>query len=261
MTVNVNKIVSWYESNIGKLTYSMSGSRNGTDGTADCSGSMTQALYEAGCSKPAYLYSTVTLPGYLQSNGFTRIAQNQDWDAKTGDVVLWSDGTNMAESSGAGGHVMVMVDANNEISTDYSKQGVQGQAVQQYNYDQYYVWNTPAYVEVWRYMMLPNTVIVEPVPSAKSVDDVAKEVIQGKWGDGSARELALKKAGYDPVAVQAAVNSKLKAQPVNSRYYTVQNGDTLSDIGKKFGIKWEDIASLNNIQPPYIIKPNQKLKY
>lgn len=44
----------------------------------------------------------------------------------------------------------------------------------------------------------------------KSVTEIAKEVIAGKWGNGSARKTALEKAGYDYSAVQAAVNNLLK---------------------------------------------------
>lgn len=44
----------------------------------------------------------------------------------------------------------------------------------------------------------------------KSVDEVAREVIAGKWGNGSARKSALTAAGYDYAAVQARVNQLLK---------------------------------------------------
>lgn len=44
------------------------------------------------------------------------------------------------------------------------------------------------------------------VPQKKSVDEVAREVIAGKWGNGSERKRRLKEAGYDYSAVQAAVN-------------------------------------------------------
>ena len=37
-------IVNWFINRRGKLTYSMYGSRKGSDGTADCSGSVSQAL-------------------------------------------------------------------------------------------------------------------------------------------------------------------------------------------------------------------------
>lgn len=103
MTIDNNKAVSWFENRKWLLTYSMGGSRNGTDGTADCSGAITQAIRDAGGSQYAYLYSTVTLGSYLSANGFTRISENQYWDAKRGDIVLMSWGPSMAYSGGAGG--------------------------------------------------------------------------------------------------------------------------------------------------------------
>ena len=45
---------------------------------------------------------------------------------------------------------------------------------------------------------------VEPVK--KSVTEIAKEVIDGKWGNGEARKKLLQEAGYDYNAVQAIVN-------------------------------------------------------
>jgi N-acetylmuramoyl-L-alanine amidase len=45
-----------------------------------------------------------------------------------------------------------------------------------------------------------------------------------------------------------------------TEYYTVKKGDTLSKIGAKLGINWQDIAKLNNIKAPYVIYPNQKLR-
>ena len=45
----------------------------------------------------------------------------------------------------------------------------------------------------------------------KTVEEVAKEVIDGKWGNGADRKAKLKAAGYDYDAVQAKVNELLKA--------------------------------------------------
>lgn len=49
---------------------------------------------------------------------------------------------------------------------------------------------------------------VTPVPSTaeKSVEEVAKEVLAGKWGNGEERRNRLEAAGYDYAAVQAKVN-------------------------------------------------------
>ena len=143
-------IVNWFVNHRGKLTYSMFGSRNGADGTADCSGSISQALKEAGIGIQG-LPSTVTLGQQLAKNGFYRVSINQDWDALTGDIVLMSWGADMSTSGGAGGHVGVMMDATYFISCDYSTQGAPGQAINTYPWNDYYAVNKPSYIEVWRY--------------------------------------------------------------------------------------------------------------
>ena len=51
-----------------------------------------------------------------------------------------------------------------------------------------------------------ETAKVEP---KKSVDEVAKEVINGKWGNGSERKKRLEEAGYNYAEVQARVNQLL----------------------------------------------------
>lgn len=57
-----------------------------------------------------------------------------------------------------------------------------------------------------------NDDVVEPKPTAtkKSVDEVAKEVLQGKWGNGDERKKKLIAAGYDYSAVQKKVNELCK---------------------------------------------------
>lgn len=44
----------------------------------------------------------------------------------------------------------------------------------------------------------------------KSLDEIAKEVIAGKWGNGADRRNRLRAAGYNPSIVQARVNELLK---------------------------------------------------
>ena len=62
---------------------------------------------------------------------------------------------------------------------------------------------------------LVNGSTVSNEPTRKSVDVVAKEVINGKWGNGDNRKNSLTAAGYDYNAVQAKVNELLgqKAKP------------------------------------------------
>lgn len=44
-----------------------------------------------------------------------------------------------------------------------------------------------------------------------------------------------------------------------AKTYTVKSGDTLSGIGQKLGVRWQDIAAKNDIKSPYTIYPGQKL--
>lgn len=48
-----------------------------------------------------------------------------------------------------------------------------------------------------------------PVSTRKSVDEIAQEVIAGKWGNGAERIRRLTASGYNVAAVQAAVNKRL----------------------------------------------------
>ena len=51
---------------------------------------------------------------------------------------------------------------------------------------------------------------VSATTAKKSVDEIAREVIQGLWGNGQDRANRLKEAGYDSAAVQNRVNQLLK---------------------------------------------------
>lgn len=181
--MNTDILINWFESHRGLLTYSMYGSRNGADGTADCSGGVSQALKEAGVNIVG-LPSTVTLGSQLANNGFYRISVNQDWNAERGDIVLMSWGYDMSQSGGAGGHVGVMEDSSTFISVDYSTGGQAGTAVSSHLWDTYYNTSKPQYIEVWRYNgattnnQQPNTVtpIETRKPDSKAyylADDVA----------------------------------------------------------------------------------------
>ena len=51
--------------------------------------------------------------------------------------------------------------------------------------------------------------VVKPVVKKKTVTEIAKEVLEGKWGNGNTRKTKLEKAGYDYAKVQAKVNELL----------------------------------------------------
>jgi len=98
-----------------------------------------------------------------------------------------------------------------------------------------------------------------PTPTTKSIEELAREVIAGQWGNGDARKTALTNAGYDFASVQAKVNELLG---VNTSYqtYTVKSGDTLSAIAKKYNTTYTKIANDNGISNPNKIYSGQILK-
>ena len=55
-----------------------------------------------------------------------------------------------------------------------------------------------------------GTAVAADAPAKKSVDELAREVIAGKWGNGATRKQKLTAAGYDYSAVQKRVNELLK---------------------------------------------------
>ncbi len=94
-----------------------------------------------------------------------------------------------------------------------------------------------------------------PTPAKKTNEQIADEVIDGKWGNGADRKQRLKAAGYDYNAIQTIVNSKL-ASVVR---YSVRRGDTLSSIAARYGTTWQKIAADNNLKNPNLIHPSQVL--
>ena len=54
-----------------------------------------------------------------------------------------------------------------------------------------------------------STITVAGGAAKKSIDEIAREVIAGKWGNGAERRCKLESAGYDYAAVQKRVNELL----------------------------------------------------
>ena len=59
-----------------------------------------------------------------------------------------------------------------------------------------------------------NVLNVVSVESEDTLESVAKEVINGEWGNGATRKKNLSAAGYLPSNVQAAVNAILAGRPI-----------------------------------------------
>ena len=91
----------------------------------------------------------------------------------------------------------------------------------------------------------------------KSTDDLAREVIAGKYGNGDARKQAL---GNRYNEVQARVNEILGID--NAVYYTVKKGDSLWTIAQKYygnGNQYPKIKELNGLTSDTIYA-GQKLR-
>lgn len=63
-----------------------------------------------------------------------------------------------------------------------------------------------------------------------------------------------------PEAPQARPADEHKPKRKPHREYTVVSGDTLSEIGARFGVDWHDIARINDIPNPDLIYPGQVFK-
>lgn len=95
------------------------------------------------------------------------------------------------------------------------------------------------------------------ITPTKSIDEIAQEVIDGKWGNGEDRKQRLINAGYDYNAIQNIVNQKLQHKEVT---YIVRSGDTLSSIAKKYNTTVNSIAKKNGIKNKNLIYVGQVLK-
>ena len=89
----------------------------------------------------------------------------------------------------------------------------------------------------------------------KSTDDLAREVIAGKYGNGEDRKNALG-SRYDEV--QARVNEILGIN--QAEYYIVQSGDNLTKIANRYGTTVNQLVAWNNIANANLIYPGQKLR-
>ena len=98
-------------------------------------------------------------------------------------------------------------------------------------------------------------------PVKKSNEELAQEVMDGKWGNGTDRKQRLTAAGYDYSAVQKLVNRIVAERDKKKAItYTVQRGDTLSAIARKYGTTVERIVKDNGLSNPNLILIGQKLR-
>lgn len=102
-------------------------------------------------------------------------------------------------------------------------------------------------------------VVTKPATTTKkkSNEEIAEEVLAGKWGNGEERKNRLTAAGRDYDAIQAIVNKKIAAAKTIT--YTVKENDNLTKIAKEYKTTVAKIAADNDIKDVNKIYVGQKL--
>lgn len=127
---------------------------------------------------------------------------------KAGDIILYNWDTGVQPNNGYSDHIGIVESVNGYTITVI--EGNMSERVGRRNIRIGHG-NIRGYARP-RYAHSGNTP-VQPSKPNKSVTEIAKEVIAGKWGNGDDRKNRLESAGYDFNAVQAEVNRILSGAP------------------------------------------------
>lgn len=156
-----------------------------------------------------------------------------DWqDSGNGDNTGWPDHVGIVET--VSGSNITVIEGNKSNAVGIRTLQVNGKYIRGYGVPKYSSGSSDS----------------ASATPAKTIDELAQEVLDGKWGNGTDRKERLTAAGYDYSAVQAKVNALVKKQESTPVNYTVKSGDTLSGIAKKYGTTVSAIQKLN----PTLIK-------
>lgn len=105
------------------IRYSMTGSRTGSDGTGDCSGTIYQGLRNAGATDAGWVLNTDSMHNWLIKNNFDLIAANKEWNAKRGDIVIFGL---KGSSGGENGHVVIFINNTQIIHCTWKNENANG---------------------------------------------------------------------------------------------------------------------------------------
>lgn len=175
--------------------------------------------------------------------GHTEDGYERGQTPKLGAVACWDS------TVGKGGHVAVVEEIAEDGTVTFSNSGWKSclfYITKMKNFD------LGSRYKFQGFIYNPNNYDEKPTPQpkpTKSIDEIAKEVIDGKWGNGTERAKRLIEAGYNYDEVQAKVNELLSPKKTT---YTVKFGDTLSGIAVKFGTTVQKLIELNKAKYPAI---------
>jgi LysM repeat protein len=207
-------------------------------------------LRECGCSNMVQLY---------QNAG--RWQENDAYVPSAGDVIFydWQD-SGKGDNTGSPDHVGIVcsvssstikvIEGNKNNAVAYRELQVNGKYIRGFGLPNYASKATAA-----------TKTTAATTTAKKSVAEVAKEVVNGKWGNGTDRKEKLEAAGYNYSEVQAAVNALVNGSTTTTaKTYTVKSGDNLTKIAKKYNTTVATLVKLNNIKNPNVISVGQVLK-
>lgn len=154
------------------------------------------------------------------TNGVEKYFDKYDYkDAKKGDWIIWNKGSKEAKNS----HVAMFIERLGNSRVKAYGQNQNGNKA----------FNFSNISENGILGVLRPKIYVTPEPTpTKSIDEIAQEVIDGKWGNGEERKQRLEAAGYNYQEVQNRVNEILygdKTIKVGTRVKTIGTGNGASD--------------------------------
>lgn len=209
----------------------------------DCSALVIESYENAGVPvKTKGATYTGNMRKVFLANGFKEVISKVNLSNGSGLIrgdVLLKEGSHTAIFCGNGQIVHASINENGK--TTGGKTGDQtGKEICKRSY-----YNKP-WNSVLRYVESSTAAV------KKSTDEIAKEVLAGKWGNGTDRKTKLEAVGYNYTEIQNRVNALLKAPTATSKTHKVVVGDTLSKIAVKYGTTVDKILANNRSKYPKI---------
>ena len=250
---SIDKMMKYAESRWHKPRYVMGGGRIGKEAsyqssTDDCS-SFVFKCGKVGGFLPESMYNGSTEDLFKLARQGKYLKEIPYSEVRRGDIFVKG---REGGSGGAYGHTGLFTRKGEIIHCNYGN----GTVTTNNEKEGYWYYLDSSKVPV-RFFRWVGAVEDKPKPK-KTINQIAQEVMAGKWGVGAGRADKLQKAGYSYKEVQAEVNRLVSQQAV---YYVVKAGDSLSAIAKRHGVSLNDLIKRNpQISNPNLIKVGQKIR-
>lgn len=155
---------------------------------------------------------------------------------RTGAIMCWQKGATLSGSDGAG-HVAVVERVNSDGSVYTSESGYGSSAFwNQTRYNSNGRWGIGSGYTFRGFIYNPAVKETQPTPQPtpkKSLDEIAKDVIAGKYGNYPERKTRLEAEGYNYSQVQGRVNEILAGNKPTPQPAPQPSGDDLLTLVKK----------------------------